>query len=125
MPKKILIVEDYAVNRSFVKFLLEEDGYEVLEAENGLEAVETVRNQQPDLILMDLAMPEMDGLTATEKIRQIDGMENLPIIAVTAYGQLYYEQAMKAGFNDFISKPFDPLILKPLLNQHLNQTSVK
>jgi CheY-like chemotaxis protein len=119
MPKTILIVEDYAVNRSFLKFLLEEYGYEVLEAENGLEAVETVQNQPPDLILMDLAMPDMDGLTATEKIRQMDGMAKLPIIAVSAYGQLYEERAMNAGFDDFISKPFDPLILQPLLNQYL------
>lgn len=119
MPKKILIVEDYAVNRSFVKFLLEEYGYEVLEAENGLEAVESVRNQPPDLILMDLAMPDMDGLTAMEKIRQLDGMAKLPIIAVTAYGQLYHARAMKAGFDGFISKPFDPTILKPLLSQYL------
>ena len=121
MPKKILIVEDYAVNRSFLKFLLEEYGYEILEAENGLEAVKTAQNQHPDLILMDLAMPDMDGLAAIEKIRQIDGMSKLPIIAVTAYGQLYRERAARAGFDHFISKPFDPMILKPLLNQHLNQ----
>ena len=119
MPKIILIVEDYAVNRSFLKFLLEDYGYEVLEAENGQKALESVQNQTPDLILMDLAMPDMDGLTATRAIRQLDGMTKLPIIAVTAYGKLYYEQAMEAGFDDFISKPFDPTILKPLLKQYL------
>lgn len=119
MPKIILIVEDYAVNRSFLKFLLEDYGYEVLEAENGQKAVESVRNQTPDLILMDLAMPDMDGLAATRAIRKLDGMAELPIIAVTAYGQLYHDQAMEAGFNDFISKPFDPTILEPLLNQYL------
>jgi CheY-like chemotaxis protein len=119
MPKTILIVEDYAVNRSFVKFLLEDYGYEVTEAANGHEAVESVKQQPPDLILMDLAMPDMDGLTATREIRQMEGMAKLPIIAVTAYGQLYYDKAMEAGFDDFISKPFDPLILKPLINQYL------
>ena len=120
MAKRILIVEDYAVNRSFVKFLLEDYGYEVSEAANGAEAVEAVKNEPPDLILMDLAMPEMDGLTATKAIRQIDGMQDMPIIAVTAYGNLYREQASEAGFNDFISKPFDPMILEPLLNRYLS-----
>jgi two-component system cell cycle response regulator DivK len=119
MPKTILIVEDYAVNRSFVKFLLEDYGYEVLEAANGEEAVESVKNQMPDLILMDIAMPEMNGLTAAKIIRQLEGMAKLPIIAVTAYGQLYYKQVMDAGFDGFISKPFDPTILEPLLNQYL------
>jgi CheY-like chemotaxis protein len=119
MPKTILIVEDYAVNRSFVKFLLEDYGYEVLEAANGEEAVASVKNQMPDLILMDIAMPDMNGMTATKIIRQLDGMGKLPIIAVTAYGQLYYKQAMEAGFDGFISKPFDPQILEPLLKGYL------
>jgi two-component system sensor histidine kinase/response regulator len=119
MPKIILIVEDYAVNRSFVKFILEDYGYEVTEAENGQKAVESVINKTPDLILMDLAMPDMDGLMATRAIRQLDGMANLPIIAVSAYGDLYHKQAMEAGFNGFINKPFDPTILKPLLQKYL------
>ena len=119
MPKKILIVEDYAVNRSFLKFLLEDYGYEVLEAENGQKAVETAKDQKPDLILMDLAMPEMDGLTATRKIRQLDEADKMPIIAVTDYGQFYYDEVVSAGFDDFIIKPFDPTILKPLMSQYL------
>ena len=119
MQKTILIVEDYAVNRSFLKFLLEEFGYKVTEAGNGNEAVESVKNEPPDLILMDLAMPEMDGLTAAKAIRQLDGMEKLPIIAVTAYGHFFYEKATEAGFDDFITKPFDPMILEPLIKQIL------
>jgi CheY-like chemotaxis protein len=119
MPKIILIVEDYAVNRSFVKFILEDYGYEVTEAENGQKAIESVINKTPDLILMDLAMPDMDGLMATRAIRKLDGMANLPIIAVSAYGQFYHTQAMEAGFDAFINKPFDPTILKPLLQKYL------
>lgn len=119
MSKKILIVEDYAVNRSFVKIFLEDLGYKVSEAESGEKAIEAVITDAPDLILMDLAMPGMNGLTALKSIRRIQGMENVPIIAVTAYGQFYYRQAMDAGFDDFINKPFDPEILEPLITRHL------
>jgi CheY-like chemotaxis protein len=123
MPNTILIVEDYAVNRSFLKFLLEDYGYQVLEAANGHQAIEAVRDQAPDLILMDLAMPDMDGLTATKTIRELDGMAKLPIIAVTAYGKLYHQQAIEAGCDDLINKPFDPLALMPILNQYLTPVS--
>ena len=119
MQKTILIVEDYAVNRSFVKFLLEDYGYEVLEAENGQKAVDSVKQQMPDLILMDIAMPDMDGLTAIKIIRQLEGMAKLPIIAVTAYAEFYHQQAIDAGCDGIIYKPFDPTILEPLLNQYL------
>lgn len=119
MQKTVLIVEDYADVRSFMKFLIEEYGYQVLEAENGQKAVESVKNQIPDLIFMDIAMPVMDGLVATREIRQIGGMDKLPIIAVTAYGQAYNKQAMNVGCNDLIKKPLDPDVLKSVLNQYL------
>src|SRR5215212_9032607 len=119
MPKIILIVEDYAVNRSFLKFLLEDYGYQVLEAANGQQAIDAVKEQAPDLILMDLAMPDMDGLTATKTNRELDGMAKLPIIAVTAYGKLYHQQAIEAGCDELINKPFDPIALMPILKQYL------
>ena len=119
MHKTILVVEDYPDTRSFMKFMLEDYGYEVMEAENGEKAVETVRYHAPDLILMDMSMPIMDGLTATKTIRRLDGMARLPIIAVTAYGKSYYRQAMEAGCDDLINKPLDPDTLKPILNQYL------
>lgn len=119
MPKTILIVEDYADSRSMMKFMLESDGYEVLEATNGQEAVETVKYQTPDLILMDMSMPIMDGLTATRIIRRLDDAARLPIIAVTAYGKSYYRQALEAGCDDLINKPLDPATLQPILQQYL------
>lgn len=119
MSKKILIVEDYAVNRSFLKFYLESCGYDVLEAANGQEAIESVRQQPPDLILMDLAMPDVDGFAATRAIRKFDGMNDLPIIAVTAYGNLYSQEVADAGFSELISKPFDPTMLDPILSRYL------
>ncbi len=90
MVKKVLIAEDYADTRSFMKFLVESYGYQALEASDGQEAVAAVQKEQPDLILMDLSMPVMDGLTATRVIRGFEGMTKLPIIAVTAHGQSYY-----------------------------------
>lgn len=120
MEKKILIVEDYEDARSFMKFVVERYGYRVVEAANGQEAVETVQHEFPDLILMDLAMPIMDGFTATRIIRAFEGMSEVPIIAVTAYGISCYKQAMEAGCNCLIDKPVDFETLKPVLSQYLS-----
>lgn len=119
-PKKILIAEDYADTRSFMKYLIESYGYQALEAVDGQDAVETVRQEHPDLVLMDLAMPVMDGLTATRVIRGFEGMARLPIIAVTAHGESFYKQALEAGCDDLINKPLDFSALEPVLNQYLS-----
>jgi CheY-like chemotaxis protein len=119
MKKKVLIVEDYADTRNFMKCLIEGYGYQTLEASDGQEAVDSVREQTPDLVLMDLSMPIMDGLAATRVIRKFDGMARLPIIAVTAHGQSYYKQALEAGCDDLINKPLDFDTLEPVLNQYL------
>ncbi len=119
MAKKILIVEDYADALDFMKFLIESYGYETLEAADGEQAVQMVQLEQPDLILMDLAMPIMDGLAATRVIRGFDKTAKLPIIAVSAHGKSLYKQALEAGCNDLISKPIDFAVLEPVLNQYL------
>jgi len=69
MPKKVLIVEDYDDSRNFMKFLLESYGYQVVEAADGIEAVDRFKQQHPDMILMDISLPVVDGLTATKAIR--------------------------------------------------------
>ena len=120
MPKKkVLIVEDYEDSRSFMKFLVESYGYQVVEAADGIEAIDRFRQQQPDLILMDISLPMVDGLTATKTIRKFDEASKLPIIAVTAFGKSYYEKAIEAGCNDLIDKPLDFQTLEPILNQYL------
>lgn len=121
MPKKVLIVEDYEDSRNFMKFLIESYGYQVLEAADGIEAVDRFKQQQPDLILMDISLPTVDGLTATKTIRGFDGSEKLPIIAITAFGKSYYQQAIEAGCNDLLDKPVDFDTLEPILNQYLDQ----
>lgn len=121
MPKTVLIVEDYVDIRAMMKFLVEGFGYQVVEAADGQEAVERVKQITPDLILMDLSLPVMDGLTATQIIRKVDGLGKVPIIAVTAYGNSYYRRAIEAGCDDLINKPLDFNNLEPMLNQYLGQ----
>lgn len=121
MPKTILIVEDFANTRTLMKFLLERLGYQVLEAEDGWSAIETVKRLLPDLIIMDMALPKMDGLSATKIIRSFKEASEIPIIAFTASGQFIYNQAMQAGCNDFLTKPLNIDELQPLIEQYLNQ----
>ena len=119
MQKTVLIVEDYADTRTLMKYLLEGYGYQVIEAADGQEAVEKVKQQHPDLILMDLSLPVMDGFTATQIIRKFDGGGKVPIIAVTAYGNSFYRKAIEAGCDDLINKPLDFKKLEPILEQYL------
>ena len=120
MGKKVLIVEDYEDTREFMKFLIEAYGYQVVEAADGIEAVDRVKTQHPDLILMDISLPFVDGLTATRTIREFEnGSHHVPIIAVTAFGKNYYDRAIEAGCNDLIDKPIDFDVLEPILNYYL------
>jgi CheY-like chemotaxis protein len=119
MPQIILVVEDYPDARTLMKFLLEDYGYGVLEAGNGQEAVEIVDMTPPDLILMDLSMPIMDGITATKIIRESESNSHIPIIAVTAHGNTLYNEAIEAGCNGLLPKPVDFASLKPVIKKHL------
>jgi CheY-like chemotaxis protein len=120
MAKTILVVEDFEDTRILIKFMLEGLGYQVLEAENGWKAVESVKKQTPDLILMDMALPYTDGLTATKIIRQFKETSKIPIIAFTASGEFIREQAIKAGCDALLMKPLDADKLQSVLNQYLN-----
>jgi Response regulators consisting of a CheY-like receiver domain and a winged-helix DNA-binding domain len=119
MPKKILIVEDYEDSRTLMKYLLETYGFQVIEAKDGIEAFDKFKQFHPDLILMDLSLPVVDGLMATKAIRQCGG-EEVPIIAVTAFGKLYYRKAIEAGCKDLIGKPLDFDSFEPIVNNYLN-----
>lgn len=121
MPKTVLIVEDYDDTRSFMKLLLETNGYQVIEAVDGIEALDKYKHQHPDIVLMDISLPMVDGLTATKAIRELEGdSSKLPIIAVTAFGKYYYKQAMEAGCNDLIDKPVDFEAIESVLNNYLS-----
>ena len=119
MPKKILIVEDSEDTRSFMKYLIESYGYETIEAADGIEALDLFKKHQPDLILMDMSLPTVGGLTATKAIREVDASGRVPIIAVTAFGKSYLEKSIEAGCNNLITKPFDFNVLHSLIKKYL------
>ena len=122
MKSKVLVVEDYEDTREFMKFLLQDYGFDVEEASNGYEAVEAVKHHVPDLILMDISMPGMDGLTAARKIReQRGGSKTPPIIAITAYGEAAQRKAIEAGCDASLSKPINFDDLEPVLARYLSK----
>ena len=106
--KNILLVEDNPVNRRLAVFLLRSQGYEVREATTALEALEMLEKERPDLIVMDIQLPGMDGLEATRKIKAQPATTDIPIIAVTSYAMKGdREKAMAAGCAGYVTKPID------------------
>jgi two-component system cell cycle response regulator DivK len=118
--RTILVVEDYTDVRQMLKVLLESEKFRVLEAATGSEALEVIKEQRPDAILMDLALPGFDGLETIRRIRAIDGFQNTPVVVLTAYtGPSTYETAIRAGSDYFMGKPIDFDELAGLLKQIL------
>lgn len=104
----VLLVEDTEDNRFMMRRLLEMAGYQVVEATNGEEAVELAGSEHPQLILMDLSLPVIDGLAATRAIRKLDGLGKVPIVAVSAHDSSDFQaEALSAGCNGYITKPID------------------
>ena len=112
MSKRILVVEDQEDNRRIVRDLLTANDYEMTEAENGEEALAAVAKDRPDLILMDIQLPVMDGYEATRRIKADPSLSSIPIIAVT-------EKARAAGCNDFVPKPYSPRQLLAKIREFL------
>lgn len=109
--KRILVVEDVAFNRDLMVQLLEET-YEVLTAEDGAEGIERAERDSPDLILMDLSLPGVDGWEATRRIKANPALRHIPIIAVSAHAMAGDEaRARDSGCDDYISKPMDEDVL--------------
>ena len=106
--RTVLVVDDGEDARYLMRLELERLGYLVIEAEDGKKAVEMALHDRPDIILMDLSLPIMDGFAATEKIRASDGLEGVPIIAVTAHQETDFRAGAKAaGFDAYVTKPID------------------
>ncbi len=119
-PKKqlFLLVEDFEDSRFMMRRLLEIAGYNVLEASDGEQAVELAIQNRPELILMDLSLPKLDGLAATRKIRQHQDMRQVPIVAVSAHDSPESRsEALDAGCDDYVTKPIDFDILNDLLKR--------
>ena len=118
--KTILLVEDFDDTRLMTKLWLTKKGYRVVEAENGAEAVDLAQSEQPDLIIMDMMMPGVDGLDATRQIREYQSLQETPIVAVSAYGaDQYRHKALDAGCNEYVPTPFDPDALSKLIERLL------
>ena len=104
----VLVVEDFEDNRFMMRRLLEMSGYTVVEAVNGNQAVERAASEQPDIILMDLSLPQLDGLAATRRIRTQEGARRVPIVAVSAHDSAdFHAEALAAGCNEYVTKPID------------------
>ncbi len=115
-PRTILIVDDFDDTRLLLRTWLQKKGFNVLEAENGFRAVDVAGKMKPDLIIMDVEMPELDGLEASRRIRKLNGFADVPIVAVSAYGaDQYQELALAAGCNEYVSTPFEPDALERLI----------
>jgi two-component system, cell cycle response regulator DivK len=121
MSKKVLIVEDYKDSREFMMILIKAYGHEVLTAKNGREAVEIAMREIPDLILMDIALPVMDGIEATEIIKNSAETSKIPVIAITSHGDTLGERAIKAGCDKVITKPLDYSKFEPIINEYLEK----
>ena len=119
-PPTVLLVEDTEDNRFMMRRLLEMSGYRVVEAMNGEEAVKLAQAESPQLILMDLSLPVIDGLAATRLIRKVPALEATPIIAVSAHDTADFQaEAVEAGCNSYVTKPIDFNQLELLIQQLL------
>jgi len=122
--KKILVIEDNETNRYLISFILKSGGYEVLEARNGEEGVEVTKKEKPDLVIMDVQLPGIDGLETTKAIRKFEtgnlqpqssiinrqsSIHRVPIVALTSYAMVGdKEKALNAGCTGYIEKPINP-----------------
>ena len=121
MTKRILIVEDQEDNRQIMQDLLESAGYEVVIAVNGREGVDKATSDRPDLVLMDIQLPGLDGYAAARLIKDSEGLGGTPIIAVTSYALSGDDvKAYEAGCDDYVAKPFSPRKLLAKIREHIS-----
>ena len=122
--KKVLVVDDEKFVRELIKIKLGRCGLAVIEATNGVEAIETARSVKPDIILMDVMMPKMNGFEACEKLKSDPETARIPIVMLTARGeQANLEKGLSLGATDYMSKPFSPQKLAELVIEILQRSS--
>ncbi|HEV8366777.1 MAG TPA: response regulator [Pyrinomonadaceae bacterium] len=114
--RTILVVDDFDDTRLLLRTWLERRGFRVVEAEDGIEAIQLASSEVPDLIIMDMEMPLLDGLAATRRIRQLEDLRKVPIVAVSAYGaDQFRDLALAAGCDEYVSTPFEPRALEGVI----------
>jgi len=120
MKKCILVVEDQVDNRQILRDLLTSAGFDLVEAENGKEAIAFAQASRPDLILMDIQLPILDGYEATRRIKADPDLKSIPIIVVTSYALSGDEEkARLAGCDDYVAKPFSPRLLLAKIKEYV------
>lgn len=118
--KRVLIIEDNEDNLYMIKFILEHNQMEVTWAQNGTEGIEFILKEDFDLVLMDIQLPDINGLDVTQKIRQLIPGKNLPIVAISSYAMPGDKQkAIKAGCTGYIEKPINPETIMDEINRFL------
>ncbi|MFN2455693.1 MAG: response regulator [Pyrinomonadaceae bacterium] len=121
--KTILVVDDFSDNLVLVSLWLQSKGYRVLSAENGARAIEIAALARPDLIIMDIHMPELDGFGATRRIRQRAELKTVPVIALTAFStEGFQKAAIDAGIDGYLNKPIDFPKLENLISRLLQES---
>jgi len=122
--RTILVVDDFDDTRLLLRTWLERRGFRVVEAENGFQAITRAESEMPDLIIMDMQMPQLDGLAATRRIRGLKSLVSIPIVAVSAYGaDQFRAQALAAGCNEYVSTPFEPATLEGIIRSLVHSDS--
>ena len=120
MKKRILVVEDQLDNRQMLHDLLTHAGFDIVEAENGEEAIASAQASRPDLILMDIQLPILDGYEATRRLKADPDLKSIPIIVVTSYALSGdQEKARLAGCDDYVAKPFSPRLLLTKIKEYV------
>ncbi len=121
MAKTVLIVEDNELNMKLFHDLLEAHGFDTLETKSGNEVLGIAREKKPDLILMDIQLPEVSGLDVTKWLKEDEGLKHIPVIAVTAFAMKGDEQKIReGGCEDYISKPISVTNFIEVIEKHLN-----
>jgi CheY-like chemotaxis protein len=116
--KKVLLVEDNEDTRRMMRLIIELNGYEVVEATNGIEAIDVAESQHPDLIFMDVGLPRLDGVAAIRTIKSLNSCSQTPVCVITALKEAS-QSALDAGCQEVISKPVNFDVVERILSQHL------
>jgi CheY-like chemotaxis protein len=122
MGKKILVIEDNDQNRYLFSFILEKNGYQVIAARDGLEGINKAKEEKPELILVDIRLPKLDGYEVTRQLRELPEFKSVPIIALTAYAiKGDREKTLEAGCDGYIPKPIIPEEFIKTVNSYLKR----
>jgi two-component system cell cycle response regulator DivK len=117
---KILVIEDNGQNIYLITFILEKNGYEVIQARDGLEGIEKAVQERPDLILLDIQLPVMDGYEVARRMKSMPELKDIPIVALTSYAMVGdRERILAAGCDGYIEKPINPETFMAEIEQHL------